>query len=214
MASRDADAIRTRSWRPSACPRDDLRDEPRQPGGSRGYQVVATYEYTAEDGSPLFYVERRHPKGFRQYRMVNGRRVWGLGGARRVLYRLPAVIEAARAGQTVYVVEGEKDVHAVEAAGGAATCNLMGASGTWTAEHSAVLAGADVIIVADRDEPGRRHAADVAASLAGSAASVTTVEAAEGKDAADHLAAGHGLDEFRPVDRRPRTRTARGAADS
>ena len=37
----------------------------------------------------------------------------------------------------------------------------------------------------------------VAASLAGVAASARIVEAAEGKDAADHLGAGHGLADFR-----------------
>jgi hypothetical protein len=63
-----------------------------------------------------------------------------------------------------------------------------------------VLAGADVVIIADRDEPGRSHAADVAASLGGKASSVRVVEAATGKDASDHLAAGHGLGDFREAE--------------
>jgi hypothetical protein len=55
-------------------------------------------------------------------------------------------------------------------------------------------------VVPDKDEPGRKHADAVAASLAPVAASVRVVEAAVGKDAADHLAAGKTLEEFVSVD--------------
>ena len=55
--------------------------------------------------------------------------------------------------QTVYVPEGEQDVLAIEAAGGVAVCNAMGAGKAhlfdWTP-----LAGKTVVIVADNDEPG------------------------------------------------------------
>jgi hypothetical protein len=172
----------------------DLLDEPRARNG-RGYEVTATYCYTDEAGVPQFYAERRTPKDFRQYHVVNGRKVWNLSGVRRVLYQLPKVTAAVAAGQAVWIAEGEKDVLALEAAGVTATCNPMGA-GKWRDEYAGPLAGADVVIVADRDDAGRAHAAAVARSLAGKAASVRVVEAAEGKDAADHLAAGHGLDEF------------------
>jgi 5S rRNA maturation endonuclease (ribonuclease M5) len=139
------------------------------------------------------------PKDFRQYHVKDGRKVWNLTGIRRVLYRLPRVIEAVQRGETVWVAEGEKDVHALEEAGAVATCNPMGA-GKWRPEYADVLDGASVIVVADRDEAGRKHGAKVAASLDHKALVVTMVEAAEGKDAADHLAAGLGLDDFRPVE--------------
>ena len=158
--------------------------------------IVATYDYVDESGELLFQVVRFGPKDFRQ-RRPDGRGgwTWKLGDGRRVLYRLPQVLEAAHSGGTVHVVEGEKDVHALERAGAVATTGAGGA-GKWHPSYSESLSGAHVVIVADKDEPGRRHAAAVAASLAGVAASVVTVEAATGKDAADHLAAGHGLDEF------------------
>ena len=47
---------------------------------------------------------------------------------RRVLYRLPQVIAAKTAAETIYVVEGEKDVHAIERVDGVATCNPGGAA--------------------------------------------------------------------------------------
>ena len=112
-----------------------------------------------------------------------------------MLFRLPEVIAAVEAGLTVYIAEGEKDVLALEAVGEVATCNPMGA-GKWRETYSKVLHGADVVIVQDRDDKGREHAAKVSASLDGIAASVRIVEAAEDKDAADHLAAGLSVDDF------------------
>lgn len=158
--------------------------------------VVATYQYTDESGDLLFEVQRTATKRFMQ-RRPDGRGgwAWKLGSIRRVPYRLPRVIAAVAAGQTVYVVEGEKDVHAIEKAGGVATCNPMGA-GKWRSEYDAHFAGATVVIVADRDEPGRKHAADVAKHLRQVAKSVTVTEPAEGKDAYDHLASGLSLAEF------------------
>ena len=88
----------------------------------------------------------------------------------------------------VYIVEGEKDVHAIEAAGAVATCNPMGA-GKWRPEFGKHLAGIrHAIIVADKDEPGREHALQVRELIRKHVVAISVVEAAEGKDAADHLA--------------------------
>lgn len=173
----------------------DLFEEP----ASSGSALVAEYEYVDETGEVLFVVERRSPKTFRQRRPDPdrpGEWLWNLGETRRVLYRLPYVAAAITDRRTVYVVEGEKDVEAIVRAGGEATCNPGGA-GKWREEYAASLRGAHVVVVADRDEPGRAHAATVAASLGGVAASVELVEPGEGKDATDHLAAGRALDDFR-----------------
>ncbi len=95
----------------------------------------------------------------------------------------------------VYVAEGEKDVLAIESEGAVAVCSAMGAGKAAKFDWSP-LTGKQVIIVADCDEPGRKHARDVYDIVAPTAASVTVVEAAVGKDAADHIAAGRGLAEF------------------
>jgi len=123
---------------------------------------------------------------------------WRLDSIRRVPYRLPQLLAAVERGETIYIAEGEKDVLALEAAGAVATCNPGGA-GKWKPEYSDHFRGARVVIIADRDEPGRQHAADVARKLAGIAREVSVVEAASGKDSADHLDAGLGLADFRPV---------------
>jgi putative DNA primase/helicase len=91
----------------------------------------------------------------------------------RVPYRLPELLKA----ETVYVPEGEKDVHTLEGWGLVASCN-PGGSG-----NSALYAGwteyfrdRHIVILPDNDEPGRKHAATIAAALLDTAASVRIVE--------------------------------------
>ena len=116
-------------------------------------------------------------------------------GVRLVPYRLPAVLEATAEGGC-WVVEGERDADTLAHAGLVATCNSGGA-GKWRDEYAAYLRGAsEVVIVADRDPAGYRHALDVARSLDGTTV-VRVALAAEGcKDVSDHLAAGHALGEL------------------
>lgn len=117
----------------------------------------------------------------------------------RVPYRLPEVLKA----ETVYLPEGEKDVHTLEAWGLVASCN-SGGSGS-----SALYAGwADyfrdrhIVILPDNDGPGRKHAAAVAVALLGVAASVRIVELpglpAKG-DVTDWREAGGTLERFREL---------------
>lgn len=185
----------------------DLFPEPNGEKARGSREMVGAYRYVDEDGHLLFEVVRFQPKDFRQRRPDgNGGWIWNLDDTRRVLYRLPLLLAArAAAGELVFVVEGEKDVHAVETAGHVATCNPGGASKStskskWRPEYSEALRGADVIIVADTDDAGHAHARHIAKSLDGVAARVRTVEALKGKDVSDHLAAGHTLEELVPVD--------------
>lgn len=156
---------------------------------------VAVYKYEDETGRHLYDVVRFEPKDFRQ-RRADG--TWGLGDTRRILYRLPQVRAAIERGDTIYVVEGEKDVLAIERAGGTATCNPMGA-GKWRSEYVSQLAGAPhVVIVADNDDPGIAHAGHVSQHLEQARIPHKIAVAATGKDAADHLNAGHSLAELVP----------------
>ena len=120
---------------------------------------------------------------------------YGLNGAQPVPYHLPALLAAVASGGTIYVVEGERDVQNVETAGAAATTNPGGA-GKWRVEFSGYFGGADVVVVRDRDDAGRAHADQVVDALRGVVARLRLVEAREGKDASDHLAAGFTLAEL------------------
>jgi predicted transcriptional regulator len=154
-------------------------------------RIVAVYDYHDEAGKLLFQVCRFDPKDFRQ-RAPNG--AWSTKGIRRVPFHLPQLITAVKEGRPVYIAEGEKDVLALEAAGFAATCNPGGA-GKWLPEFCSHLAGAEVIIIADKDGAGWSHAADVQDKLRDIAASVRVIELPDVngkpvKDAADYFAAG------------------------
>ena len=94
------------------------------------------------------------------------------------------------------MVEGERDVEALEALGEVATCNPGGA-GKWRTEFTEALRDADVLIVRDDDKPGRQHGQAVARELTPVANSVTLLRPAEGcNDTAEHLDQGFGLDDF------------------
>ncbi|MBM3543008.1 MAG: hypothetical protein FJX44_00650 [Alphaproteobacteria bacterium] len=139
---------------------------------AQGKREVAVYDYTDEHGLLLFQVVRFHPKQFRQRRPNgNGTWTWSLKGVRRVLYRLPQVIEAVTEDQAIFICEGEKAADALLKIGVTATCSPGGA-GKWRADYARFLKGAHVVILPDNDEPGELHAFQVAQSLTGIAASV------------------------------------------
>lgn len=165
---------------------------------SNDQTIIATFDYVDAGGTMLFQVVRSWPKDFTQRRPNgNGGWIWNTKGVPRVLYRLPQVLLAVKKNRTIYVVEGERDVHSIERVGGVATCNPMGA-GAWRPEYSKSLRDADVLIVTDRDDSGIKHAQQVEQALRNVAASVSILEPVVGKDVTDHLASGRGLDELLP----------------
>jgi archaellum biogenesis ATPase FlaH len=150
---------------------------------------VQTYHYTDEEGRELYQKWRYIPKHF-DLRKPDG--TPGIQGIRRVLYNLPAVVAAVAAGQTVYVVEGEKDVDSLTALGFVGTTNVEGA-GKWRPEYAEAFKGAKVVILPDNDEPGRAHAGTVKASLdgvAGAADIVALPDLPEKGDVTDWIVAG------------------------
>lgn len=161
-------------------PRDLFED------GSGGRRVISEYDYCDEKGQLLFQVVRFEPKDFRQRRPDGkGGWLWNLNGIRRVLYRLPDVLAA----KSVLVCEGEKDCETARSLGLVATCNPCGAE-KWRKEYSECLRGKRVAIIADADEPGRKHARQVAASLFGKAEMVKILELPQAKDLSQWVAKG------------------------
>jgi hypothetical protein len=155
------------------------------------------YQYTDETGELLFEALRVPKPGGKEFRQrrpdpeARGGWAWNLQGVRRVLYRLPQVIEAVRAGATIHIAEGEKDVEAMRMDGLVATCNPMGAL-KWSDDYSQFLAGATVVIVADNDDKGHQHARQVMESLLAVECTVDIVESTlpNCKDYFDHRAHG------------------------
>src|SRR5262245_61776687 len=80
-------------------------------GGNHGSsKIVATYDYTDEAGKLLFHCVRYSPKDFRQ-RQPDGKGgwIWDIQSVRRVLYRLPELLDGLKRGLPVIITEGEKD---------------------------------------------------------------------------------------------------------
>lgn len=166
-----------------------------------GFNIVAIYDYCDESGNLLFQVCRLDPKDFRQRQPDGaGRWNWKTAGVRRVLFRLPEIMRAVVHGSPIFLCEGEKDVQAMVRSGFDATCNSGGSvdkpdSEKWHDSYTETLRGADVAIIADKDEKGCTHAQIVAGKLHGVAKSVRVLELPDVngkpvKDAADFFAAG------------------------
>lgn len=174
-----------------------LPDAGAAPGvGGEPLRIAAAYDYRDEAGRLRYQVVRLIPKSFRLRRpdpARPGRWLWNLGDCEALPYRLPELLAALAAGETIFVVEGEKDADALAALGLTATTNHGGA-GKWTLACSRRFpAGAKIAVLADNDRPGRAHAVQVARKLADRGCEVHRIELdglpAKG-DVADWLAAG------------------------
>jgi 5S rRNA maturation endonuclease (ribonuclease M5) len=110
------------------------------------------------------------------------------------LYRLTEVKSAVFDGKTIWLVEGEKDCHAIKALGEVATTAPMGAKNFHKVDASP-LRGAKIKAIVDKDDSGEEWAKQVRDKLDGQAGTVEFYQAKIGKDAADHIAAGYGLEE-------------------
>lgn len=181
------------------------------PPGNRTPTIERQYPYTDADGTVLGY-KCRLLKGGRSgrfaWRGADGS--WGLNGVSVGLYRLPAVLKAVAAGETIVVTEGERDADAAAALGLCATTSPFGADRKgvkWRDEWTQLLAGANVALIADHDDTGHRYAIIVGEKLTDAGCTVTLLRPPEpGHDLSDHLAAGHGLDELEPLTDAPKPR--------
>lgn len=124
--------------------------------------------YTDEFGNPVHLIGidgSGDQKRVYQYHYVNLK--WYIGKPDRIIpYRLPEILRAVQLGEPVYIVEGEKDADTLHSQGFTATTNPNGA-GSWpqSIEFNQFFKGADVVILPDNDEPGRKHGEKVAEIL-------------------------------------------------
>lgn len=177
---------------------------------------VARYPYVdGRTGELLFYHVRMFPKTFRFLHFDKaGNDVWEMPkGVEPWLYRPLELKEGLDAGVPIWLVEGESDVHAIEAMGGVATTQPMGAGNNkWKDFHSLLLKKArEVRIVVDLDKDwtdpqgrtrntGREYAMEVRQSLLNVGVRVTMWKSPVGKDAKDAYDAGKTLEDFKRYD--------------
>ena len=174
-------------------------------------QFTATYDYVDEYGTLLFQKVRNRPGSTQRFfqRKPNGRGwINNTKDVRKVIYRLPEVIEAIANEHMILCVEGEKDCDNLRRVGVPATCNPDGAADAekkpkWRPEFSEMLRGADIVIIPDNDAPGYAHARATAQMSAGVAKRVRILKLTEhwpdcpqGGDVSDWLAVGHTREEL------------------
>jgi DNA polymerase len=168
-----------------------------------GSHKVGQWIYQWLDGSPYLRVDRMQSaagaKWYPQFHFAHGAWQSGEPAGPHIPYRLPELVAAARRGGDIHVGEGEAVSDAITGLGLVATTNSGGA-GKWWSELARWFTGFKrAFIHEDNDKPGRKHAARVAAAMAGTIPEIRIVsypDLPEKGDAKDWLAAGHTREEF------------------
>ncbi len=138
-----------------------------------GKKILATYDYKDELNKLLYQVVRYYPKTFRQ-RQPDGRGgwIWNLKGVRRILYRLPELMEAP---DPVFIVEGEKDADNLWKWSLTASTCPMGAK-KWRQGYNKPLEGREIVLLPDNHKEGWDHAEQIGRSLFGKAKKIRWLE--------------------------------------
>ncbi len=95
--------------------------------------------------------------------------VKGLNGLQMPLYHVYNLTDSTK---PVFIVEGEKDVETMERLGYIATTSPNGAGSKWKDDYTKYFKNFDVIILADNDEVGLKHAENIAEKILNVARSV------------------------------------------
>lgn len=172
------------------------------PTGRKTGAITATYTYPPNAAGIVNRKRRSEGKSFDWQRFEDGQ--WLSGAKGEIpLYRLPELIGAGN-GETLVVVEGEKDADRLAGLGFVVTTTPNGASAKWREADSPAFTGRRVCVIGDDDEPGRKKMQDTAAALRKVAAHVGTLtlpnpNAIKGFDASDFLDAGGTVDDLRDL---------------
>lgn len=165
------------------------------------------YPYRDEQGAILFSKIRIEPgaagksKNFYYERQENGQIVRNIDNCRKILYRLPEVLDGISKQQNVYLVEGEKDADNLMKFGLISTTAPVTIK--WHEEFTQTLKNADVVILYDNDKAGLKRKELIATSLYGKTKSLKVVDLpgieysdAHGKDITDWLDMGNTIDQL------------------
>jgi putative DNA primase/helicase len=163
--------------------------------------IIKTSDYKDEQGQVLYQSCRTDPKGFFS-RRPDGAGGWvnGLNGTRKVLYKLPELIESSKQ-DFIFVCEGEKDTDRLCDLGFPSTTNVGGAL-NWDKSYNKFFEGRLVALLPDNDEPGRNRVNKIASELHGIASEIRIVELPglpDHGDISDWLDAGHTAQEFQKI---------------
>lgn len=129
---------------------------------------ITFYVYNDEDGKPhrvakrVDYAKAKPKDVFPGIPDENGGwncKKGAAANARKLLYHLDEIV--ARPGERVYFVEGEKVADYLRGLGVLATCTPGGSNGALDWREFTPLAGREVVVCPDNDDPGRKYAKKV-----------------------------------------------------
>lgn len=168
----------------------DLTRQTLSPKGERfDYQVREHGKFVT-----VKTVERRYKGNAKTFRQKGDSK-------RHLLYNLVAVEQAVKAGLEVWVVEGEKDAEALGLVGVTATTADGGAQSIGKADLEPLRKAERLVIVRDRDKPGKKWEQALLRNLAQQRPTprhVTLARPPKGfHDAGDAVAANHTAADFR-----------------
>lgn len=165
-------------------------------------QIEAVYNYVSINGDYAFTKLRLEGKKIIYGKLQNNRFTYGLGDVGRKNYKaiygsLQAIKKAIAEGKPIFIPEGEKDVNTLIKQG--YTAWTYGGCSDWQSDFAALVQGADVYILADNDEAGKRVAEiiqnDIKA-VAKSSKIIVPMPDTPKADVSDYFAAGHSKQEF------------------
>ena len=134
--------------------------------------VATRYDYIDETGVFLYQKTRMSDKSFYWSHKDNFGN-WKKGRNRQaVLYNLPCI----KGSQRIYLVEGEKDVETMKAAGLPAVSPPDGAKSKWLDSFTEALTGKEIVILPDNDKPGKALAETEAQALQGHVKSIKILD--------------------------------------
>ncbi len=160
------------------------------------------YSYKDEEGQELYRKVRIEPgfngkaKDFFCEHTENGQTIKNLKGCRKVLYRLPELLNAISNKKPIFLVEGEKDADKLLECGLPATTSIDSLS--WPDEFTEFLKDADIVILYDMDKTGFERRDLLCQRLSGRVRRLWVVtlpgleyQESHGKDISDWLASGN-----------------------
>jgi hypothetical protein len=141
-------------------------------------QKKITYAYEDEQGNVLFKkirIEREDgSKSFYYEHEKNGQVVRNIDGCRQVLYKLPQLLEGIKYNDSIYLVEGEKDVETLLDRGFRATTAPI--TTVWCEAFTQILEGSRIVLLYDNDKAGVRRRTMIASRLYGHVKSLRVVD--------------------------------------
>lgn len=166
-------------------------------------KIEKTYNYVRSDTGEYAYTKLRlEGKDICYGLLKNEKFHFGLGGKSKKNYKaiygdLKKIKAAIEQGEKIFIPEGEKDVDTLNSKGYVAF--TYGGSSDWQKELSEVVKNADVYILGDNDEPGKKVVYQIAMDIKGVAKSLHILypcKDKKGGDISDYFNDGGTKEEF------------------